>query len=105
MASPSASMAVVLVDRERKLLGIFTDGDLRRVLTRPGDPGAVLRGAVREVATVPCRAIRGDELLHSALRLCSEKKINELPVVDAAGRLEGLLDLQDLVDRGFALER
>lgn len=93
--------SAVIVDADKRLAGIFTDGDLRRVLTRAADPAAVMAGPVRAVATMPCRAIRQGELLQAALRLCADKKINELPVVDDAGRLVGLLDLQDLVDRGF----
>ena len=93
--------SVVLVDAERCLLGICTDGDLRRALSTAADPAGLLNGPVRAVATVPCKHIRSDELLQSALRLCAAKKINELPVVDGDGRLAGLLDLQDLVDRGF----
>jgi arabinose-5-phosphate isomerase len=93
--------SAVLVDGERKLLGIFTDGDLRRALSTAPDPRALLQGGVRAVATVPCRAIRGEELLQAALHLCAERKLNELPVTDDDGRLIGLLDIQDLVDRGF----
>jgi arabinose-5-phosphate isomerase len=93
--------SVVLVDADRRLLGICTDGDLRRALSNAAEPAALLNGPVRAVATVPCKHVRSDELLQSALRLCSAKKINELPVVDSDGRLAGLLDLQDLVDRGF----
>lgn len=93
--------SVVLVDADRRLLGICTDGDLRRALSNASEPAALLNGPVRAVATVPCKHIRSDELLQSALRLCAAKKINELPVVDGDGRLAGLLDLQDLVDRGF----
>lgn len=93
--------SVVLVDADRRLLGICTDGDLRRALSNAAEPAALLNGPVRAVATVPCKHIRSDELLQSALRLCAAKKINELPVVDGDGRLAGLLDLQDLVDRGF----
>jgi arabinose-5-phosphate isomerase len=93
--------SVVLVDADRRLLGICTDGDLRRALSNAADPSALLNGPVRAVATVPCKHVRADELLQSALRLCAAKKINELPVVDGDGRLAGLLDLQDLVDRGF----
>jgi arabinose-5-phosphate isomerase len=93
--------SVVLVDGAGRLLGICTDGDLRRALAAAEDPAALLRGPVRAVATVPCRHVRADELLHAALRLCAGRKINELPVVDADGRLAGLIDIQDLVDRGF----
>jgi arabinose-5-phosphate isomerase len=95
--------SVVLVDARRTLLGIFTDGDLRRVLTRGDDPATVLKAPVERFATMPCKHVRGGELLQAALRLCSEKKINELPVTDDAGLLVGLLDVQDLVDRGFAV--
>ena len=50
---------------------------------------------------MPCRSIRAGDLLQAALHLCAERKINELPVVDDDGKLVGLLDLQDLVERGF----
>ena len=95
--------SAVLVDGQGALLGIFTDGDLRRSLATAPDPRALLHGPVRPLATVPCKAIRGSELLQAALHLCAEKKLNELPVVDDAGKLIGLIDIQDLVDRGFAL--
>ena len=74
---------------------------IKRVFQKTYD--AVLAAPVDTVATIPCRAIRADELVQAALRLCAEKKINELPVVDHDGRLVGLLDVQDLADRGFAL--
>lgn len=95
--------SVVLVDASSRLLGIFTDGDLRRVLAHAGDPASVLASPVRAHATCPCRSVAADELLQTALRLCADKHINELPVVDGEGRLAGLLDLQDLVDRGFEI--
>jgi len=95
--------SVVLIDGDEKQRGIFTDGDLRRVLTRGDDPAGVLAGPVERYATMPCRSVRAGELLQAALRLCAEKKINELPVVDDAGKLVGLLDVQDLVDRGFEI--
>jgi arabinose-5-phosphate isomerase len=95
--------SVLLVDAAGKLRGIFTDGDLRRNLTRSSDPAAVLSASVEQFATIPCRSVRADELLQAALRICSERKINELPVVEADDTLAGLLDVQDLVDRGFEI--
>lgn len=95
--------SVVIVGDDGRLQGIFTDGDLRRKLMEAPDAAALLRAPVEAVATIPCRAVRDDELVQTALRLCAEKKINELPVVDGDGRLVGLLDVQDLVDRGFAV--
>ena len=93
--------SVSLIDGDGRLLGIFTDGDLRRAISSAGDVAAVLHGPVNAVATMPCRSVRGTDLLQTALHLCSEKKLNELPVTDADGQLIGLLDVQDLVDRGF----
>jgi arabinose-5-phosphate isomerase len=101
--SRARSGSVVLVDAETHLLGIFTDGDLRRVLSRESDVASVLGSPVSRYASMPCRSVGGDELLQAALRLCAERKFNELPVIDAQRRLIGLLDLQDLVERGFAL--
>lgn len=95
--------SVVLVDETGRLRGIFTDGDLRRKLTTAGDPAEIMRAPLDRLATIPCRSVRADALVQTALHLCAEKKINELPVVDADNRLVGLLDVQDLVDRGFAV--
>ena len=94
--------SVLLIDSAGKLRGIFTDGDLRRKLSATADPAEVMRSPVERLATIPCRSVRSDELVQAALHLCAEKKINELPVVDAQGMLVGLLDVQDLVDRGFS---
>jgi arabinose-5-phosphate isomerase len=94
--------SVVLVDGAGRLRGIFTDGDLRRQLASARDPAEIMRSPVERLATIPCRSVRAGELVQAALRLCAEKKINELPVVDDQGLLVGLLDVQDLVDRGFS---
>jgi arabinose-5-phosphate isomerase len=93
--------SILIVDSDRRLQGIFTDGDLRRALTAGEDASAVLAGPAGLHATMPCRSVLGRELLQKALHLCSENKINELPVVDDTGHLIGLLDVQDLIDRGF----
>jgi arabinose-5-phosphate isomerase len=97
--------SAVLVDDAGRLLGIFTDGDLRRALAGSADPAAVLAGPIAPHATRPCLSVRDDARLDQALRLCGGRKINELPVIDAERRLVGLLDLQDLVDRGFEIDR
>lgn len=95
--------SVLLVDEAQRLLGIFTDGDLRRVLTR-FDPSLVLAAPVSVHATVPCRSIHGRDLVQTALHLCAVHRINELPVIDDDRHVLGLLDVQDLVDRGFAAD-
>ena len=93
----------MIVNADNQLLGIFTDGDLRRVLSESQDPGATLQECVEAHATMPCKSVIGTQLLQAALHICSEYKINELPVTDSDNKVIGMIDLQDLTDRGFAV--
>ncbi len=86
-----------VVDGRNRLLGIFTDGDLRRHLET--DPTLTDR-PVREVMTKDPLTIEKDKLALEAAHLLQEKRIDELPVV-ANGRLVGLLDVQDLLKTGL----
>lgn len=88
-----------VVNQERELVGIFTDGDLRRQLRENGV--AILETPIRDVATPKPLVVRQDRLAAEALRILREKKIDELPVVDDRGRAVGLLDVQDLLKAGF----
>ena len=85
------------------LRGIFTDGDLRRALSAGADANGLLSGPVSAHATMPCKSVHGGELVQQALGLCARYHIDEIPVVDGDGRILGLLDAQDLADRGFAV--
>jgi arabinose-5-phosphate isomerase len=76
------------------LLGIITDGDLRRVMQRRKQN--VLDLAARDCMTKSPVTLRGTELAASALRLMEEKKITCILVVDQAGRLGGVVHLHDL---------
>jgi arabinose-5-phosphate isomerase len=87
-----------VVDGKHKLLGIFTDGDLRRHLE--DDPG-VLGRKVSEVMTKNPTSIGKDKLAAQAFDILKNKKIDELPVVDRSGRVVGLLDVQDLLKAGL----
>ena len=87
-----------VVDGKHKLLGIFTDGDLRRHLEE--DP-AVLSRKVSEVMTKNPACIGKDKLAAQAFDILKTKKIDELPVVDRTGRVVGLLDVQDLLKAGL----
>lgn len=97
------SGCAILLDADERVVGLFSDGDLRRALTgeRPAD--AILHGPVADHATCPCTTIGADELLQRALHAFSSRHFDELPVVDADGRLQGLIDLQDLAHRGFEI--
>lgn len=88
-----------VVDQSRKLIGIFTDGDLRRQLRENGEK--ILLIPIREVATRKPYCVHQDRLAAEALHILREKKIDELPVVDRRGRAVGLLDVQDLLKAGF----
>ncbi len=87
-----------IVDKRGKLIGIFTDGDLRRHLGK--DPDLPNR-KIKEVMTKNPRVISKDCLATEALHILEEKKIDELPVVDKKGRPIGLLDVQDVLKAGI----
>jgi arabinose-5-phosphate isomerase len=87
-----------IVDDERRILGIFTDGDLRRTL----DAGADIRQTlIREVMHENCKTVPEDMLAAEALHILEENKITGLLVADASGRLVGALNIHDLFREGL----
>ncbi len=93
------SGAILVTDDAGMLLGIFTDGDLRRRVV--ADAG-VLERAIADAMTRNPKFARSDELLADAYKRLKEFEIDELPVVDAAGRAAGMLDVQDVLEWGVA---
>jgi arabinose-5-phosphate isomerase len=87
--------AVLLVDVDGRLSGIFTDGDLRRLVNREGAAG--LARPIREVMTRSPVHLTSEQQVRDAVRLVRERRLDEIPVVDRDGRPLGLLDVQDLV--------
>jgi len=87
-----------VVDRKGKLVGIFTDGDLRRHLE--SDPDLSKRW-VNQVMTKKPTAIKQGSLAAEAFKVLKDKKIDEVPVVDGRGKPVGLLDVQDLLKAGL----
>ena len=83
----------VVVSAERKVLGIFTDGDLRRAVLKHPD---LSRLTVREVMTANPRVMNPDKLAAEAVEMMEKYKINQIPVVDEAGCLVGALNMHDL---------
>ena len=77
-----------------RLLGIITDGDLRRVMEKRREN--VLDLAAAECMTKNPVTLPRTELAASALRVMEEKKITSVLVVDGSGRLEGVLHIHDL---------
>ena len=90
------SGAVILINEASdKITGIFSDGDLRRLVT--DDDGTALKRPVRQVMTHNPKRIAADALASEAMALMRQYRIDELPVVDDQDRPIGLIDVQDLV--------
>jgi len=87
-----------VINKKGALIGIFTDGDLRRHL---GVDAALPVRRVREVMTKDPITISKDMLAADAFRILREKKIDEIPVVDNKRRPIGLIDVQDLLKAGL----
>ena len=92
--TPGRPGAANVVDRNGRLVGIFTDGDLRREVERGRSSFDV---PVRQVMGKHPRVVQPEELVLSAAAKMREAKVDQLPVVDAEGRAVGLLDVQDLL--------
>ena len=104
--APSASMTDVIYEMSRKalgmttvvaqgeLLGLISDGDLRRLLECHGKRALDLSAA--ECMTANPQTIGPDEFAIAALEIMERRKITSLPVVDEDGRLLGVVHLHDL---------
>ena len=104
--APAASMHDVIYEMSRKglgittvvegekLVGVISDGDLRRLLERRGKD--ILDLTAAECMTRTPKTIQSDEFAVTALNTMEQKKITSLVVVDGNGRLEGIVHLHDL---------
>jgi arabinose-5-phosphate isomerase len=90
------SGAVILTGGDGgKITGIFTDGDLRRLVT--DDDGSGLKRPIADVMKRNPKRIQADELASEAMAIMRQYRIDELPVVDEEDKPVGLIDVQDLV--------
>src|SRR5580698_6140773 len=87
-------LGLTTVQDAGRLLGVISDGDLRRLLEREG--GAALSKTAGEAMNPHPRTISASELAARALAELEEKKITSLVVVDGEDRVEGVLHLHDL---------
>ena len=83
----------VVVSPERRVLGIFTDGDLRRAIVSGLDLPAL---TVTEVMTRGPRVMSPEKLTAEAVEMMDSQRINQIPVVDENGLLIGALNMHDL---------
>ena len=86
--------AVMLVDNDNFLRGIFTDSDLARLVA---DPSCDLDGSVGNVMTVSPKTIQSGQTVGQAVETLGEYRISELPVVNLDGSILGLIDITDLI--------
>jgi len=87
-----------VVNKKGLLMGIFTDGDLRRHLD--GEVNIANR-KIKEVMTHLPVAIKKERLVAEAFQILRSRKIDEIPVIDKKGRPIGLLDVQDILKAGL----
>ncbi|MCQ2392935.1 MAG: KpsF/GutQ family sugar-phosphate isomerase [Kiritimatiellae bacterium] len=97
MTKAQGGSAVVADDRGR-LLGIFTDGDFRRIVSGRSSvsPTDILAEPVEAYMTRNPQYIKGNAYAADLLRVFEERRIDDLPVCDEEGCVVGLVDIQDL---------
>lgn len=101
MTVPAALLAIsrgalgmiAVLDSSGKVIGIFTDGDLRRALEKLGD---LRRIAVGDIMSRNPRTIGPERLAVEAVEMMERHKVNQLLVTDTAGQLAGALNMHDL---------
>lgn len=87
-----------VTDEQQRILGVFTDGDLRRALDNGVDVRATL---MRDVMTVNCKVAAADMLAAEAMHMLEEHKITSLLIADDDQRLVGALNVHDLLRAGI----
>ena len=86
-----------IVDENNKVLGIYTDGDLRRTLDKNID---VHSARISEVTTRHCKTTHSNILAASVLKVMEDHKISAILVVDDDNTLVGALNMHDLLRAG-----
>ncbi|KTG28516.1 D-arabinose 5-phosphate isomerase [Idiomarina sp. WRN-38] len=86
-----------ITDAQGRLAGIFTDGDLRRILDNQVD---VHTTSIADVMTRSCTTANADMLAAEALKLMQDRKINGLIITDQEGRPCGAMNMHDLLQAG-----
>lgn len=93
---------VLIIDENKKLLGIFTDGDLRRLLQKLGSKG--LESKMKEIMISTPRYIQEGEMASHALKIMEgdyKHPLSVLPVLDDNRRVVGLIKLHDIIQSGL----
>jgi arabinose-5-phosphate isomerase len=88
-----------VVDKDGKLLGVVTDGDLRRGIEKHGN--GLFEKRAEDVMTRNPKTVASGELAAKALAIMEKHSITALPVPDAEGRAEGIIHLHDILKEGI----
>lgn len=91
---------VLITDRRERLLGILTDGDVRRLIRK----GRTLQGPIDEFMTPNPRTIGEDTTLGETIEAMQQREITTLVVVNGKNRLMGYVHLHDILGRGGTLK-
>ena len=97
MSAKGLGMAGVVDPSGDRLVGIYTDGDLRRTFERMPD---IKTARVSDFMTPDCVTIDAERIASEALKLMHDRKINALMVVDGDDRVQGALNMHDLLRAG-----
>jgi arabinose-5-phosphate isomerase len=97
MTAKGLGMAGVVDPDSNKLVGIYTDGDLRRTFETMPDIGTA---QVHDFMTANCVTIEAEKIASEALKIMHDKKINALMVVDYELTVQGALNMHDLLRAG-----
>jgi len=97
MTKKGLGMAGVIDPENKQLLGIYTDGDIRRTFEKMPD---INTAQVKDFMTPGCVTIEADRIASEALKLMHDRKINGLMVVDKHNLVQGALNMHDLLRAG-----
>lgn len=95
--TPGRPGAALILDGDQRLAGIFTDGDLRRLVLEVGEALDRTSPIARYMHRNP-KFVRPEQLVEEAERLMHAHRIDQIPVLDGDSRPVGLLDVQDVLD-------
>ena len=98
--APLRAGAVCVIEQDHKLLGIITQGDIFRRLM---NGQATLQSTASDFMTAHPKQLAVDIRVVDALKIVKQYRLDELPVVDNQGILQGLVDIQDLISEGFEI--
>ena len=88
------ALGMVLITENEKLMGIFTDGDLRRALESNVD---FQKLTIQDVMTKNCKSIEPQEPALIAMQLMEKYSLNSLPVVDSSNNIVGAINMHSLI--------